>query len=672
MVGTKRKSPPINDNVEEVDKLEQVLKKLKMNPLSNGLLPFHSFFTRKIIVGDGNCLFRAILYSLTGNDSDHLSLREQICEYVVENQAKYKGYHVGYERGLLAEMEKMKKEKTWGTGLELYAASEMLQFNFKVFYENSFDLYCSCIHSIELPTIYLEYQNGNHFNSLNLKEERSFGKQNDKESFQDLLESCDQKGKRRFQTLKNLEILKEQLKIKTTKIDLSKTNLAHRRIYPLAKSNKDTYNEVFNFLFHKTVPQRFLPLLLHQKKFNNWKKDIGKLYSLDRVSTNPNTLSRLRFARSNEDEVIIPYQDEIAKIIEMHHTGFSESKKHFGHKITTQNISQSELYWAKMSLDVHNYIVSCPSCVETKHEKPIKERKAIIPKKPLERIQADLIELNADQSKASGSRYKFVLSCVDHFSKYKWCYALDNKSAEKILQCIKNVFATYGPPTIFQTDNGKEFKNNCLISYLKTNKIKFVNGSVRHPQSQGLVERHNRELKDYLEKSFRAFQIDNKNDQEWNLLLEIENFRVRENNRFHTVTKYKPNEIILSKDKNLLEKVKVNIENYLQKEAQKHNEMILETLRKGTKVFIVKNVIPNRNHTRLDIAPGNKFSAKVRTKIPAIILKDYKQRDNAVSIQIAACQSNLKLKNTYRIYSNLLSLPDDYSWNLRVTTLEKP
>jgi len=358
--------------------------------------------------------------------------------------------------------------------------------------------------------------------------------------------------------------------------------------------------------------------------------------------------------------------DELQKIIIKHHTGFSEtSKKHFGHTITLNNIRQNGLYWAKMTSDVHDFIASCPDCIETRREIPIKERKVIIAKKPLERIQGDLISLTDEQIKACGNRFKFILSCVDHFSKYKWIYPLEDKAAFTILQCLEGVFASFGNPTIFQTDNGKEFKNKLISAYMNKNKIKFIQGSVRHPQSQGLVERHNRELKDYLEKAFRNFQMNNDKNTEWKLHLEIENFKARENNRYHTVTKYKPNEIIISKDKYFLEKVKNNIENSVQAEAQKYNETIIEKLKKNLKVFIVRNVVPNNNHTRLQLSNENKFVKKKVIKIPAIIAKDYRYEDNAVKIQImATTQTNLKIKNNYSIDSNYLSIPDENAWEI--------
>jgi len=97
--------------------------------------------------------------------------------------------------------------------------------------------------------------------------------------------------------------------------------------------------------------------------------------------------------------------------------------------------------------------------------------------------------------KTCSKKYKYAFSCVDHLSKYKWRYPLSDKTALAIKQCLQNVFATFGPPAILQSDNGKEFTNKELDSYLKSFKINLIHGSVRHLQSWGLVERHNHELK---------------------------------------------------------------------------------------------------------------------------------------------------------------------------------
>ena len=272
MISKKRKDHPIDESFEgKPEKWNLELKKQKKNSSLKDIPSLTSLFTRKIIVGDGNCLFRAILFSLTGEDSHHLNFRELLCQYILDNKSKYKYYFEDEQEGLELHIEEMKKEKIWGTNLERNAASEMLLFNFEVFYSNSSIHYCTCIHFPDFPTIYLEFENGNHFNSLIPKNNaNNITKMIEKQTFQALLSKSTKNtlSQKRYQTLKNLTTIKQQRfdsKPPKIKIELSKHNQAHRRIYPLAKNNHDTYNESFKFLFDKTIPPRFLPLQFHQK-----------------------------------------------------------------------------------------------------------------------------------------------------------------------------------------------------------------------------------------------------------------------------------------------------------------------------------------------------------------------------------------------------------------------
>ena len=59
-----------------------------------------------------------------------------------------------------------------------------------------------------------------------------------------------------------------------------------------------------------------------------------------------------------------------------------------------------------------------------------------------------------------------------------------------------------GASHIFQSDNGSEFCNQDLRNLIKnwSCNVTFVNGRPRHSQSQGLVERGNRAVKDKISK----------------------------------------------------------------------------------------------------------------------------------------------------------------------------
>jgi len=369
-------------------------KKVKENSL---ISPLEMLFDRIRIMDDGNCLFRAILYSLGGTDANHKYLREIICKEILNNKKKYIAFFEGGEEGLKLEMENMKNNGIWGTIIELYAASELFAFNFEVYYSNSTNLYCSCVHSQDFPTICLEYENGNHFNLLvdksdtnknnNMstltKSSTKVTKRNDQKKGNKILKELLVKSREKtstfnYNTTKNIKSIKEQKKFyDKIKIELTKTvQKPHRTTYPPSRHNSNAYNEVFQYYNEKKIPERFLALASCQKIFNNWVKDIKKRYSLDKVSQNPYSFSRLRFRKENNEEVIIPFEDEIEKIIEIHHKPFgSKVKRHYGIKITVGNIKLKGLYWAGMTNDIQKYISTCLECNQTKYEPPLKQKK---------------------------------------------------------------------------------------------------------------------------------------------------------------------------------------------------------------------------------------------------------------------------------------------------------
>lgn len=45
-------------------------------------------------------------------------------------------------------------------------------------------------------------------------------------------------------------------------------------------------------------------------------------------------------------------------------------------------------------------------------------------------------------------------------------------------------------------DSGREFKNKNMIDFCSKHKIDLVHGAPRTPQTQGLVERNNRTIKE--------------------------------------------------------------------------------------------------------------------------------------------------------------------------------
>jgi len=103
------------------------------------------------------------------------------------------------------------------------------------------------------------------------------------------------------------------------------------------------------------------------------------------------------------------------------------------------------------------------------------------------------------------NRYHWILYLKDHFSKYSFLYFLTDKTAAGVTRCIAQWLGIVGIPKILQCDNGKEFKGVLLV-LLKKYGVKIINGRLRHPQTQGLVEQANGVVK----KKLRAWLAEHK------------------------------------------------------------------------------------------------------------------------------------------------------------------
>ncbi|XP_022907046.2 KRAB-A domain-containing protein 2-like [Onthophagus taurus] len=87
----------------------------------------------------------------------------------------------------------------------------------------------------------------------------------------------------------------------------------------------------------------------------------------------------------------------------------------------------------------------------------------------------------------------------DHLTKFVLLKALKTKRAEEVAYYLFDIYTTFGAPVILHSDNGREFVNSVLTElHAMWNDIKVVHGKPRHSQSQGSVERANRDIEEML------------------------------------------------------------------------------------------------------------------------------------------------------------------------------
>ena len=111
--------------------------------------------------------------------------------------------------------------------------------------------------------------------------------------------------------------------------------------------------------------------------------------------------------------------------------------------------------------------------------------------------QMDLMEMIPYAKINKG--YKYILTCIDVFSRYARAIPIKTKSAKDVSEAIQIMLKDTHPKDL-QTDLGKEFYNSSVRALL--NKYKIGHYSVFSQYKAAIVERFNRTLRGRLGKYF--------------------------------------------------------------------------------------------------------------------------------------------------------------------------
>ena len=109
----------------------------------------------------------------------------------------------------------------------------------------------------------------------------------------------------------------------------------------------------------------------------------------------------------------------------------------------------------------------------------------------------------------------YILLAVDYVSKWFKAIACPRNDASTVVNFVQNhIFSRFGTPRIIISDEGNYFANRLFASLMSKYRVKHAMGLAYHPQSNGLAEISNKEIKKIFEKTV------NTNKKDWAIRLD--------------------------------------------------------------------------------------------------------------------------------------------------------
>jgi hypothetical protein len=168
------------------------------------------------------------------------------------------------------------------------------------------------------------------------------------------------------------------------------------------------------------------------------------------------------------------------QVIRQHHDPVFAG--HPGEKRTLSSL-RLHYYWPLMSKDVENSIQRCTSCAKMKGKglpwAPLGE----LPEAtgPMEITSLDI----CGSYPISRRRHRFLLTFIDHFTRYPEAIPIPNQEAETVATAlVTQVFTQHGCPQVLSSDRGTNFMSALFQEMCKLLQVKRINSTAFNPKMQ--------------------------------------------------------------------------------------------------------------------------------------------------------------------------------------------
>jgi transposase InsO family protein len=163
----------------------------------------------------------------------------------------------------------------------------------------------------------------------------------------------------------------------------------------------------------------------------------------------------------------------------------------------TRRLITSRFLWRGCAADIAEWCRCCMGCARGKPGGQLESPPAAIPipKERFSHVHADLV----GPLPVSANGYSHLLTVVDRTTRWPEAFPLaDTSAASCAAAFLHGWVARYGAPAFITTDRGAQFTSACWADMCSSLGAVHITTSAYHPQSNGIVERLHRQIKEAL------------------------------------------------------------------------------------------------------------------------------------------------------------------------------
>jgi len=271
--------------------------------------------------------------------------------------------------------------------------------------------------------------------------------------------------------------------------------------------------------------------------------------------------------KPNNPDAILPW--EIKAIIE-----YALENPKEGYRRLTYMMMEDDIVYISPS-SVYRFLLDHDLLSRFKKSSKSSRGYNFIPTAPHQQWHTDIMYLWVS------GRWYFFIGFIDAYSRYivHW-ELLEIASSKDVKAALQSALKKYpGNKPRIVTDNGTQFKSKDFRALLKEFSLKDIKTRIRHPESNGVIERFHRTLR---EEGLSEKQLNDK----YKALEAIENWvNYYNNQRLHSSLKYlRPVDYLLGREKELLEKRRNKIKEASKKRREENLRLFSQENVKEQKV----------------------------------------------------------------------------------------